>query len=100
MRCMYKGEYGEQGYDEIAFEYNENGLRTKKTRMYYDDTTSGIGYKATNYTLHGKNIVHMSDGSNNLHFFYDAQNRPCIVLFNWYCLCLPVQPAGRRHWSG
>lgn len=82
MRAIHKGEFGEQGYDEITFEYNENGLRTKKTRMYYDDTTGDIGYKATNYTLHGKNIVHMSDGSNNLHFFYDAQNRPAVVTFN------------------
>ena len=82
MRAMYKGEFGEQGYDEITFEYNENGLRTKKTRMYFDDATGDIGYKATNYTLHGKNIVHMSDGSNNLHFFYDAQNKPAVVIFN------------------
>lgn len=82
MRAMYKGEFGEQGYDEITFEYNEEGLRTKKTRMYYDNATGNIGYRATNYTLHGKNIVHMSDGSNNLHFFYDAQNKPAVVIFN------------------
>lgn len=82
MRAMYKGEFGEQGYDEITFEYNENGLRTKKTRMFYDDATGDIGYKATNYTLHGKNIVHLSDGSNDLHFFYDAQNKPAVVVFN------------------
>ena len=36
----------------------------------------------TKYTLHGKNIVHMTNGSNTLHFFYDAQNRPAVVLFN------------------
>ena len=82
LRCMHKGELGEQGYDEITFEYNENGLRTKKTRMYYDNATGNIGYKVTNYTLHGKNIVHMSDGSNSLHFFYDAQNKPAVVIFN------------------
>ena len=82
LRCMHKGELGEQGYDEITFEYNENGLRTKKTRMYYDNATGDIGYKVTNYTLHGKNIVHMSDGSNDLHFFYDAQNKPAVVIFN------------------
>lgn len=82
MRAIHKGEFGEQGYDEITFEYNEEGLRTKKTRMYYDDATGDIGYKATNYTLHGKNIVHMSDGSNDLHFFYDAQNKPAVVIFN------------------
>ena len=82
MRAMYKGEFGEQGYDEITFEYNENGLRTKKTRMYFDDATGDIGYKATNYTLHGNNLMHLSDGSNNLHFFYDAQNKPAVVIFN------------------
>ena len=82
MHTMYKGEYGEQGYDEIAFEYNENGLRTKKTRMYYDDATGDIGYKATSYTLHGKNIVHMTENGNELHFFYDAQNKPAVVVFN------------------
>ncbi len=36
----------------------------------------------TDYTLHGKNIVHMKQGSNNLHFFYDAQNKPAIVVYN------------------
>ena len=36
----------------------------------------------TNYILHGKNIVHMTQGSNNLHFFYDASNKPAIVEFN------------------
>ena len=36
----------------------------------------------TNYTLHGKNIVHMTQGSNELHFFYDASSKPAIVEFN------------------
>ncbi|MGN0755056.1 MAG: RHS repeat-associated core domain-containing protein, partial [Aristaeellaceae bacterium] len=36
----------------------------------------------TNYTLHGKNIVHMTQGSNELHFFYDAQNKPAVVVYN------------------
>ena len=36
----------------------------------------------TKYTLHGKNIVHMTSSSNTLHFFYDAQNKPAVVLFN------------------
>ena len=35
----------------------------------------------TKYTLHGKNIVHMTGGSNTLHFFYDGQNKPAVVLF-------------------
>ena len=42
-------------------------------------TVNGV---VTNYTLHGKNIVHMTHGSNDLHFFYDAQNRPAIVAYN------------------
>ncbi len=82
MYATHKGNFGEPGYDEITYDYNEDGLRTKKTRMYYNDTTGDIGYQATNYTLHGKNIVHLSDGGNELHFFYDAQNKPAMVLFN------------------
>lgn len=82
LRCMHKGELGEQGYDEITYDYNEDGLCTKKTRMYYDDATGDIGYKATSYTLHGKNIVHMTENGNELHFFYDVQNKPAVVVFN------------------
>ncbi len=55
-----------------SFKYNENGLRIQKT-------VNGV---ETNYTLHGKNIVHINQGSNDLHFFYDAQNKPAIVEFN------------------
>ena len=36
----------------------------------------------TNYTLHGKNVVHMTRGSDDLHFFYDAQNKPAVVVYN------------------
>ena len=56
-----------------TFLYNADGLRIRKT----------VGSTVTNYnTLHGKNIVHLTQGSNNLHFFYDAQNRPAMVHFN------------------
>ena len=58
----------------VAFKYNENGLRIQK--VLNPDTASEV---VTNYTLHGKNIVHMTQGSNNLHFFYDASNKPAIV---------------------
>ena len=54
------------------FKYNENGLRIQKT-------VNGV---ETNYILHGKNIVHMTKGSNTLHFFYDASNKPAIVEYN------------------
>ena len=43
-----------------SFVYNAEGLRVKKT-------VNGVD---TNYTLHSKNIVHMTQGSNTLHFLY------------------------------
>ena len=55
---------------DASFIYNENGLRVQKT-------VNGV---VTKYTLHGKNIVHMTQGSNELHFFYDAQNKPAVVV--------------------
>ena len=59
--------------ETVEFVYNENGLRVQKTA-----TSTGV----TKYTLHGKNIVHMIQGSNELHFFYDAQNKPAVVVYN------------------
>ena len=59
--------------ETVEFIYNENGLRMQKTA-----TSTGV----TKYTLHGKNIVHMTQGSNELHFFYDAQNKPAVVVYN------------------
>ena len=59
--------------ETVEFVYNENGLRVQKTA-----TSTG----ETKYTLHGKNIVHMAQGSNELHFFYDAQNKPAVVVYN------------------
>lgn len=57
---------------DASFVYNENGLRVQKT-------VNGV---VTDYTLHGKNIVHMTQGNNELHFFYDASSKPAIVVFN------------------
>ena len=54
------------------FAYNADGLRVQKT-------VNGV---ATKYTLHGKNIVHMTSGADELHIFYDAQNRPAVVVYN------------------
>ena len=54
------------------FVYNADGLRVQKM-------VNGV---ATKYTLHGKNIVHMTSGADELHFFYDAQNRPAVVVYN------------------
>ena len=54
------------------FVYNADGLRVQKT-------VNGV---ATKYTLHGKNVVHMTSGTDELHVFYDAQNRPAVVVYN------------------
>ena len=32
--------------------------------------------------MHGKNVVHMTWASDELHFFYDAQNRPAVGVYN------------------
>ncbi len=56
--------------ETLTFSYNADGLRTRKV-----STTTGT----TEYTLHGKNIVHLTQGSNTLHFYYDAQSRPAVV---------------------
>ena len=60
----------------IQFRYDHNGLRIGKIV-----TENGVA-TTTNYTLHGKLITHMTVGSDNLHFFYDAQSRPAKVNYN------------------
>ena len=57
---------------DAKFVYNENGLRVRKI-------VNGV---VTDYVLHGKNVVHMKRGEDELHFFYDAQNRPAVVVYN------------------
>ena len=52
--------------------YNSDGIRTRK----YQNSVY------TDYTLHGKQVAHLKQGTDNLHFFYDAQGRPSIVDFN------------------
>ncbi len=55
-----------------SFVYNAGGLRVRKT-------VNGV---LTKYFVCGKNISHMTQGDNTLHFWYDAQSRPAIVQFN------------------
>ena len=57
---------------DASFVYNENGLRVRKT-------VNGV---VTDYTLHGKNVVHMKRSNDELHFFYDASNKPAVVVYN------------------
>lgn len=59
--------------EEVAFAYNADGLRVQKTA-----TSTGT----TKYIMHGRNLVHLIRGDENLHFFYDAQNKPAIAIYN------------------
>ena len=76
---LYAWEKGRQlkamskASETVVFEYNADGLRVKKIA-----TSTGT----TNYTLHGKQITHLTNGSNTLHFFYDASGKPAIVEWN------------------
>ncbi len=54
------------------FTYDHNGMRIRKV-------VNGV---TTNYTLNGKNVVHMTQGGYDLHFFYDAQGKPGMVTYN------------------
>ena len=61
--------------ETVSFVYNGDGLRVQKT-----STTKGT----TNYTLHGKNVVHVTNAQNSIdmHFFYGANGRPAVVMYN------------------
>ena len=59
--------------ETVSFVYNEDGLRVQKI-----STTTGT----TKYTLHGKNIVHLTNGQDEMHFFYDAQGKVAVVEYN------------------
>ena len=60
----------------VEFKYDHNGLRTQKK------VTSDGEVTVTDYTLHGKLVTHLTRGSDEMHFFYDAQSRPAMVDFN------------------
>ena len=56
----------------VQYQYDANGLRVGKT----------VNGTETTYTLHGKLLTHLKQGTNEMHFYYDAQNRPAMVNFN------------------
>ena len=78
---MNKGEEGQSGNVFVDFAYNADGLRINKQVLSYD-SDGNDSIVNTDYTLHGKNIVHMTRESDTMHFWYDAQNRPAIVNYN------------------
>ena len=69
--------FASQPEDIVEFSYNHNGLRTQKKVTKPDGTV-----ETTNYVLHGKLVTHLTKGSDEMHFFYDAQSRPAMVEFN------------------
>ena len=80
LKEMSKGTVGAEGYMRIEYCYNAEGLRIQKITT--ETTASGTTTTTTDYILHGKNIVHLTQGDDELHFFYDASNKPAIVDFN------------------
>ena len=54
------------------FTYDANGMRTQRTK----------GTITYNYTYHGDQLTHMTCGSNELYFYYDASGRPLSVVYN------------------
>ena len=56
----------------VQFKYDHNGLRVGKV----------VNGTETKYQLHGKLIMHMTVGEDNLHFSCDAQSRPAKVSYN------------------
>ena len=61
----------------VEFAYNHNKLRTQKKVTKADGTV-----ETTDYILHGKIVTHLRRGSDEMHFFYDAQSKPVKVSFN------------------
>ena len=62
----------------VSFDYDRNGLRTRKTVMDTNTNTTLV----TNYTLNGSLITHMTRGNDWMHFYYGAGDRPVLVNFN------------------
>jgi len=60
----------------VTFKYDHNGLRTEKyVKQNGTETT-------TKYIYSGTRLVHMTQGSNWLHFFYDGSGQPAEMNFN------------------
>ncbi len=64
---------GYNGTELLTFEYNAEGLRTKKS-YYYGDTTT--------YTWSSGLLMQQTDGTNTLKFSYSPDGRPLGVIFN------------------
>ena len=80
---------------KLEFSYDAAGLRTQKKYTYADELGQAV-VETTDYILHGKLLTHQKttttvegveqDESYQLHFYYDAKNRPISakLLFELY----------------
>ena len=62
----------------VTYDYNNNGLRTRKVYS----NTDGYVYWTMNYFYNGTQLTHLTKGSEWMHFYYDGQGRPAIVNYN------------------
>ena len=69
--------FASQPEDMVEFSYDHNGLRTQKKVTRADGTV-----ETTDYMLHGKLLTHLTRGEDELHFFYDEQERLALIEFN------------------
>ncbi len=65
----------------VEFKYDHNGLLMQKK------VESGGTVETTEYTVHGKKVTHLTNGSNEMHFFYDVLCQPAMVSFNGAIYC-------------
>ena len=68
----------EKGNESITYSY-EYGRRLT-SRSCYNFTTLSSDF--VGYEWRGEQLVHVTDGTNEMHFYYDAQNRPAMADFN------------------
>lgn len=64
---------------EHGQERHQRELHLQRGRPARAKKVSGT---VTSYILHGKNVVQLTQGSNNLHFFYGADGSPAMVVYN------------------
>ena len=69
--------FASQPEDMVEFSYDHNGLRTQKKVTKADGTV-----ETTNYVRHGDLLTYLTQESDEMHFFYDEQERPAIVDYN------------------
>ena len=69
--------FASQPEDVVEFSYDHNGLRTQKKVTKADGTV-----ETTNYVRHGDLLTYLTQESDEMHFFYDEQERPAIVDYN------------------